>query len=65
MPTPVNWFKAFPNIFPQWFIQLGDHIDIWPYVPLIYIAVWMITIPDIIFLLIITKNYKEMLKIKS
>jgi hypothetical protein len=59
MPPPVNWFEAFPNIFPQWFIELGTHIEIWPYVPHIYILIWSISIPSIVALLIIAKNYKK------
>lgn len=59
MPPPMNWFEAFDKIFPQWFIVLGTHIDIWPYVPIIYILVWSFTVPSIILMLILVKKYKK------
>jgi len=40
-----NWFSAFPEIFPQWFISLGEAVPFWPYVPIIYVIIWIITIP--------------------
>jgi hypothetical protein len=59
MPPPINWFESFPTIFPQWFIDLGTHLEIWPYVPVIYILIWIVTIPLIITLIIVAKNYEK------
>ncbi|MHA1291698.1 MAG: hypothetical protein ACTSQJ_03405 [Promethearchaeota archaeon] len=62
MPPPINWFEAFPTFFPKWFIELGVHIDCWPYVPIIYIIIWVITIPLIILILVFA-NKKKNIKI--
>ncbi len=65
MPPPTNWFQAFPNIFPQWFIDLGVQIQIWPYVPLIYVIIWSISIPLIILIIFIAKSYNKKNRIRS
>ncbi|MFH1539523.1 MAG: hypothetical protein ABIH66_11225 [bacterium] len=49
-PPPINWFEGFPNLFPDWFIRLGEVFPFWPHVPIMYVLIWVLTIPPIILI---------------